>query len=637
MGEGTPRDLRRLRWIGVVLPIAFVWLFELVRFNVLDTAYGPDAHVVAALLMAGAVIVFALAMTFFLGRAQRQLVRQNTDLTATHAVSTAVRGELSLNETLDQALTQMAIQTGALAGVIRASSPVDAGTGRVARRRGGGGSRADRAEDRDEASPLLEVRYPRHLPSGLAWVEGLLQDPAGPLPVVATYNDFDALDATVLDLPLPAGGRTLGLLRLVFHPTIRPDLSPHALNDIAGEIGTAIQVGRLVADLQRREREREALYEVALRLTAQADLDEVLDVITGHARDLLDADRVVVCIADPGSRMMRVGRWADRVAHVDDGSVQVFAHPPGDAEHSHRNGACPVQSHAPGAAWMSRPLRGPDGLMGEMCVVRASGDSFGDPEQALLAALADMAAIAVHTGRLREAEQEWLIVSERDRIARELHDSLAQVLGVIHMRLRGLESRLLTTGVQGVGDELTELAEVADEAYRDVREAILGLRETISADGGLEATLREYLAKYSRQTGIQAVLVTDGAGAGRLPPSAEVQLLRVIQEALTNVRKHAHATHATVRFERAGGVARIVVEDDGVGFDPAAPGKSVDGGFGMSTMRERVEQVGGSLSVDAAPGRGTRIEVKLHTDEPRANPLLPGSGGTSLPGSGAVH
>jgi two-component system nitrate/nitrite sensor histidine kinase NarX len=624
--QDAARDLRRLRWIGVVLPVAFVWLFELVRFNVFDSLYSPgEAHLLSAMIMGGGVIVFALAMTFFLDRAQRQLVGQNTDLTATHAVSTAVRGELSLPESLDQALTRMAVQTGALAGLIRASSGADTNHRRSTRRRAGS-ARPRKVGERDDVAPALEIRYPRQLPPGLAWLDGLLQEPLGPVPDEATFTAFEALDATVLDLPLPAGGRTLGLLRLVFHPSLRPDLSAHALADIGGEIGTAIQVGRLVEDLQRREREREALYEVALRLTAPADLSAVLDTITGHARDLLDADRVVICLAQPRSPTFRVGGWTDRLARSDDGSIRVFPHPPMDTEHNHRNAACPVQTQVPGAAWMSRPLRGPDGLLGELCVVRVSGDPLGEPEQMLLAALADMAAIAVHTARLRESEQEWLIVSERDRIARELHDSLAQVLGIIHMRIRGVESRLQTSGVKGVADELSEIADVADEAYRDVREAILGLRETISADGGLEATLREYLTKYSRQTGIQAILVCETPGAGRLPPSAEVQLLRVIQEALANVRKHARATRATVRFERVAGAVRIVVEDDGVGFDPAALRTSLDGGFGMSTMRERVEQVGGSLAVDAAPGRGTRIEVRMRTDEMRIGPTLPGAG-----------
>ena len=152
-----------------------------------------------------------------------------------------------------------------------------------------------------------------------------------------------------------------------------------------------------------------------------------------------------------------------------------------------------------------------------------------------------MAAIAVRTARLHEAEEQWTIHAERDRIARELHDSLAQVLGVIHLQLRALESRAKDEASHGMADELSSLAETADEAYRDVREAILGLRETVREDDGLEGSLREYLRKYSRQTGIATHLECDGDSRRALSPRAEVQLLRVVQEALTNTRKHAGA------------------------------------------------------------------------------------------------
>ena len=121
-----------------------------------------------------------------------------------------------------------------------------------------------------------------------------------------------------------------------------------------------------------------------------------------------------------------------------------------------------------------------------------------------------MAAIAVRTARLHEAEEQWTIHAERDRIARELHDSLAQVLGVIHLQLRSLEARAKDEASIGIADELSDIAETADEAYRDVREAILGLRETVREDDGLEGSLREYLRKYSRQTGIVATLTCEG-------------------------------------------------------------------------------------------------------------------------------
>jgi two-component system nitrate/nitrite sensor histidine kinase NarX len=296
--------------------------------------------------------------------------------------------------------------------------------------------------------------------------------------------------------------------------------------------------------------------------------------------------------------------------------VCTFAHTGDSLDHA-RNPECPIVPASGAAAWASRPMRGPDGHLGELCVARLTGSDFTSAERELLAALADMAAIAVRTSRLHDAEEQYTILAERDRIARELHDSLAQVLGVIHLRLRAVEPLAAGTGSTELIRELDELAEVSDEAYRDVREAILGLRETIGSDDGLEGSLREYLHKYGRQTGIQATLVCHGPTKGALPPRTEVQLLRVVQEALTNVRKHAAAHRVVVRLDCGAAVPSLEVEDDGSGFDPALVTASLEGGFGLASMRERVQQIGGTLDVHTAPGKGTRIVVRLDAEETR--------------------
>jgi signal transduction histidine kinase len=258
-------------------------------------------------------------------------------------------------------------------------------------------------------------------------------------------------------------------------------------------------------------------------------------------------------------------------------------------------------------------------------VVRA-GRPFSDAERTLLAALADMATIAVRTARLHEAEEQWTIHAERDRIARELHDSLAQVLGVIHLRLRALESRAKDEASHVMADELSDIAETADEAYRDVREAILGLRETVREDDGLEGSLREYLRKYSRQTGITANLACEGDTRRALTPRREVQLLRVVQEALTNTRKHSGARRVTVRIDCTGPAVTLAVEDDGVGFDPATAASSMEGGFGLASMRERVEQIGGKLDVHTAPNEGTSVIVHLDAEDTRGTPSAQAQG-----------
>jgi two-component system nitrate/nitrite sensor histidine kinase NarX len=576
------RDLNRLKWATILLPIGFVWVFELLRFLVLDPSLtGDEAHVASAMVMGGAIIVFATVVSVYLDRTQRQLVAQNKDLTATHAVSSAVRGGLSLPDLLEQSLDRVVTQTGALAGVIT----VTAG----------------------DAESLV-VQRPTALSPGLSWLGPVLGEPVDPVIDGPQYHTRAQLETGILDLPLVRGGARIGHVRLAFHPPVEPDISDAALADIAGEIAGAAQLGLTVADLHRREREREALYAVALQLTGRAELRDVLDTITQHARDLLGAERAVACLSDG-----REAAGHERLAVADDGATCRVAHEKAAGNHA-QNPLCPMVVRAEGAYWMARPLRGPDGVLGELCVIRG-GHPFTPADRSLLGALADMAAIAVRTARLHEAEEQWTIHAERDRIARELHDSLAQVLGVIHLQLRALEHRAKDEASLALAEELSDLAGTADEAYQDVREAILGLRETVREDGGLEGSLREYLRKYSRQTGIVATLSCEGDTRRSLSPRSEVQLLRVVQEALTNTRKHADAGRVAVTIDCLPAGTTLTIEDDGVGFDPASVTGSMDGGFGLASMRERVSQIGGRLDVHTAPNEGTRITVRLEPED----------------------
>jgi two-component system nitrate/nitrite sensor histidine kinase NarX len=586
------RDLNRLKWATVILPIAFVWAFELLRFLVLDPRMsGDESYIASAMVMGGAIVIFATIVSIYLDRTQRQLVAQNKDLTATHAVSSAVRGGLSLPDLLEQSLDRVVTQTGALAG-----SVVIAG-----------------ADDQP-----LAIRRPAVLAPGMAWLAPVLGEAADPAVDAPRYTRRAGIDTGVLDLPLVRGANRIGHLRLVFHPPVEPDISDAALADIAGEIAGAAQLGVTVADLHRREREREALYAVALQLTGRGDLRDVLDTITQHARDLLGAERAVACLSDPRELGIRAMAGRERLAMADDGTVCRVAHEKAAANHP-QNPHCPLVLREDGASWMARPLRGPDGILGELCVVR-TGRPFTASEKSLLGALADMAAIAVRTARLHEAEEQWTIHAERDRIARELHDSLAQVLGVIHLQLRALETRAKDEASHTMADELSDLADTADEAYRDVREAILGLRETVREDDGLEGSLREYLRKYSRQTGITTNLACEGDTRRFLSPRSEVQLLRVVQEALTNTRKHAEASRVAVRINCLDGGTTLTIEDDGLGFDPSTISSSMEGGFGLASMRERVEQIGGRLDVHTAPNAGTTIIVRLDAEDTVGTP-----------------
>lgn len=210
--------------------------------------------------------------------------------------------------------------------------------------------------------------------------------------------------------------------------------------------------------------------------------------------------------------------------------------------------------------------------------------------------------------RVLDAERARAVVEERERIAREMHDSLAQTLAVNHLHLRALAADPEVPGP--ARDQLTELAELCQEAIRDVRENILGLRESSRCPDDLAAGLETFLTGWSRTSGVPARLEVTGAAPAVLPVGHAAQLSRVAQEALTNVRKHSRATSAVVTLRHDGHRTQLLVSDDGVGFDTHHPRPDA---YGLHTMRERVEQLGGTLLVESLPGHGTRVLADVPT------------------------
>jgi signal transduction histidine kinase len=247
--------------------------------------------------------------------------------------------------------------------------------------------------------------------------------------------------------------------------------------------------------------------------------------------------------------------------------------------------------------------------MGELCVSGTEGHEFSKRQADLLTGLADLAAITVENARLLDKERYAAVLEERERLSRELHDSLAQVLAYLHLKAQGTLRLLSEEKISRAQDELRDMIVQAHEAYVDVREAILDLRESLSPNSDFVSTLQGYLHKFSRQSGIPVELEVIDPPVPGLSRAAEVQLLRVIQEALTNVRKHAQADKAHVRLRHDERTLTIAVEDDGQGFEVEALEGDDGRTFGLATMRERVERAGGEFSIDSAPRRGTRIQV----------------------------
>lgn len=204
--------------------------------------------------------------------------------------------------------------------------------------------------------------------------------------------------------------------------------------------------------------------------------------------------------------------------------------------------------------------------------------------------------------------------AERQRIARELHDATGQSLTAIALGLRGVESSLQSEGMprDRVYEQVRALRSFGTAALGELRQIIADLRPAILDDMGLAAALQWYTQGIQDRRDVEVEFILEGSPL-RLPAEVETVLFRIAQEALTNIAKHAQATHATVVLRFAPGTVCLIVEDDGIGFDPAQVliHQEPRPGWGLLGIQERVALLGGQYAIDSAPGRGTRVWVTV--------------------------
>ena len=202
---------------------------------------------------------------------------------------------------------------------------------------------------------------------------------------------------------------------------------------------------------------------------------------------------------------------------------------------------------------------------------------------------------------LLQARQELATLEERNRLARDLHDSVKQQVFATTMTLGAAES-LWARDPEAAREKVTQALALCRQAQQELSGLLHELRPVALEDKGLATALREYVERWSRQTGIEASMVAEGTF--RLDLVVERALFRVAQEALANVARHSQAGHVEVILSRPGDDVLLEVKDDGRGFAPAS---ALGRGMGLRSMRERMAALGGELAVDSKPGEGTRI------------------------------
>ncbi|MBI4287894.1 MAG: GAF domain-containing sensor histidine kinase [Chloroflexi bacterium] len=371
------------------------------------------------------------------------------------------------------------------------------------------------------------------------------------------------------------------------------------------------QVGILQRDSVRRSVELSALNNIVQAAGRSLDLSEVLKAITEKVQEVVPGTGGGIYLAQ--DRRLTLLYHKDLPSLCMAGTLDFEAAALKGCESScvataregrANGGTCDAGGHC-----VFAPIEAKERVLGVFWL-RRSGPLEGW-EVDFLSLVSRQIGFAVEHARLHSQVEELVVLAERDRIAREIHDGLAQVLGYISLKTGAAQQMLAANRVAEARAELSDIGKVAEEAYTDAREAILGLRTSVTVAGGLQGALNEYISRAKRTGGLHIELEMEKGKQFRLLPAAEVQLIRIIQEALTNVRKHARATRAIVRLRLSDGVVLVSVEDDGHGFDVRAVNSEDGQHFGLDAMKERATMVGGAFRVESAPGSGTRVEVAL--------------------------
>jgi len=470
----------------------------------------------------------------------------------------------------------------------------------------------------DRGQPLTALSY-GEVPKPLmnSWVEylaspairqrcGSCQQPGSivhvcPLVDAPIFAHLDQISpSSIYCLHLRRGEREYGILNLYLPQgaNLDPEL-PRFLQTLLDETALVLE------SLQLQKRELVILQQMRHQTNPQGLQLEFLE----NVQETLKADFVLLQFASkgkPGMQDMSIGEFPESNTSIIEsviGGVQKSGVPvllgdvegePGSDQGLHSLIAAPlVISDEP--------------AFGAILAGNIHSKKFNSRHLSLLQTLAGQISLVVRNSELRTEIEFNSIMSERTRLAREIHDGLAQTLGFLKLQAAQMENFLAAKDTKRLETSLSKTYKVLSDAYLDVRQAIDDLRISPSSDG-LASWLKETSLEFEDNTGL-VVNIKGSSPADDLPLEIQVQLIRIIQEALSNVRKHAQATQAWIDYYQQEQEFLVEIRDDGRGFHPdEIPGVSK---YGLQGMHERSDMIGADLQIISAPEEGTIIKIRV--------------------------
>jgi signal transduction histidine kinase len=463
-----------------------------------------------------------------------------------------------------------------------------------------------------------------HIPVGRGILGVLIDDPR-PLrlhdiaddPRSAGFPPNHPPMRSFLGVPVTARGRVYGNLYL----TEKQDGGDfdagdeRALTLLAAQAGVAIENAQLYEEAKDRAQRLEAVREVTTAILAGTDTGELLGLVVGHARQLVDADLATLALPAGDDRL--VIEAADGFLAADlrgttfpaEGSVTGEVLRTGkavalaDAASDDRTTQPIVAAGLGPALFIPLAVRGR--TLGSLTVAnRRGGSLLRAADVQLVETFAEQAAVALEYARLQGQLHRLAVLEDRERIAKELHDGAIQALFAVGM---GLQGSAMLAGSQDLRGRIQHAVEELDRVIRDLRNYIFGLRPGILAERQLDQALQGLVEEFGQRSGVLAVAEIDPAVAAELAGRAG-DVVQLAREALSNVSRHAEAATCRVSLYRVEHGAVLEVDDDGRGFDPTL---ATGAGQGLGNLRERARALGGRAEIDSNPGSGTRVRVAI--------------------------
>lgn len=373
--------------------------------------------------------------------------------------------------------------------------------------------------------------------------------------------------------------------------------------------------------LQKAHREISALYHVASVTSASLDLDTILERSLECVLDTMksemglihlwdDSDKKLNLVAHQGmslellKKMGRVSLGKGITGWVfNNGKPLITPNIKGSSFHP--SAICPELDNA----YLGVPMRAKGKVVGVFAILSKTGRQFGEDEVTLLGSIADQVGVAVENARLYQQAEQLAAIEERQRLAHDLHDSVTQSLYSLTL-LAEASRRLISSGhPEQAEDYITRLGETALDSLKEMRLLVYKLRP-LALDEGLVVALQQRLGAVERRAGVKAHLIA--GDIAKLSPPVEEGLFRIAQEALNNALKHARADSVTIRIHFVNNNIELQVEDNGIGFDLDVV--DCHQGIGLTSMRERAKRIGGTLHIQTAPNKGTKVNVLVQAD-----------------------